>query len=480
MITHPQFYNGVALMFSGPNRYDRENGYLCAGPPGRFLFSILNDCGVNPAECYITDQSSVPPGTEKIITFGQRMGALQAPPHIQDWNLFNHRGYVGFNGQWTVVGTFSPVDCVDIKDYEDADYSDDEDDNAGSTNKDAGDTARANYRFWSIADIRKILVGERLDAPGGGITRTCHDVVGWLEAQTGQELFFDIESHPLTNTIQCFAIANKTSPIISVPVYDYNKRACGNLPRLFAALARALQRNRVVIHNAAFDLAFLAHFHGVPFGQDVFDTMLAHHRCFPEAEKSLAHVISYWINAPFHKDSAGTFNPKNQVQLDKLLHYNAQDVKTLRAVYYSMRAHIDARPGLAASVAQANASLPRYIEATLRGLRVNEQLVRAKKAALNTSIEQHIRVIRVLIGSPDFLPSSNDHVAQWLYDGLKYPVLDRTETGKPSTDARTLYRLIHKNPNNVALKVLMKLKEEQKVLSMLGFTPYFRPEKRTC
>ncbi len=65
---------------------------------------------------------------------------------------------------------------------------------------------------------------------------------------------------------------------------------------MLRALAVALRDNTVVIHNALFDLFVLAYRYGIPAPPNVYDTMLAHHRLFPEVEKSLGHCISLYTD----------------------------------------------------------------------------------------------------------------------------------------------------------------------------------------
>jgi len=79
---------------------------------------------------------------------------------------------------------------------------------------------------------------------------------------------------------------------------------------------------------------------------------------------------------------------------------------------------------------------------------------------------------------PDFNPNSGKQVAEWLYTGLGYPITETTDSGAPATDATTLYKLLADHPKNVALQVLLEIKETAKRYSSLGYEPFIQPKSR--
>jgi len=484
MILKPKNHNGIVVYYDRPNRYDITNGYLMAGPPGDFLRETIRDCGIDPAECLYTTDLQLNPAIHgyKVLYelyLGQTAHACRAVNRFHSLN--DVRGEVYLTNGVQSVSSYEPIDCTDIVDHESRMFDDEEDDDAdsGSNNKDSSPTARRNYRFWLRSDIRKLLLKERRRSYHYNVqTPSSNSLIPWLNSLNDTVIFFDIETHPPTDTVQCFAIGEYVGPVYSVPCYDYNGLARHHLPRLFAALAKAFTRNIVVGHNISFDLAFLFHFHGVPFGHRLYDTMLAHHRCFPEAEKSLGHAVSYWINSTNHKGDAGTFTPHNSSQFNTLLEYNARDVLVLREIYIAQHQHFAKDKGLEKSVTQANAVQYDYLVAGLRGIVVDNNTRRDKVKALTAELTQLTRVFRILVGDDTINPSSGQQLGRWLYEGLGYPVLDKTDTGAGKTDIKTLYKLLQKFPQNVALKVLLIYKAQDKVLSMLGFEDYYVNESR--
>lgn len=479
-------HNGVIVYLSRPNRYEIQNNRLLAGPPGDFLKDTLRANDVDPDACiYTLDPLAFRGGYGVRIALGEYMQAMLSPnKHL----LFNEeRGYIHKTEHGPLISTFAPVDCVEVVSHE-IDYADDDDDadDKAGANKDSAPTRRSNFRFWFGADLNKILQPEqrRSKATYRYNTKrfvTTDELVSWLNSLKDTSLYLDIETHPPTNTVQCMTLMATGSPAFMVPVYDYTKHCKHHLPKLFAALARAFKRNQVVGHNIMFDLGFLFHYHGVPFGTNIYDTMLAQHRAFPEAEKSLAHTMSYWCNAPYHKDSAGTFTPYNHAQYEQLLEYNARDVMVLEPVHINQMASARKMAGLLDSITQVMDTIYPYLVASFTGFVVNTSKQKdtiAKTTKLSTSLT---RVIRILVGDPEFNPASAQQVGRWLYEGLHYPVLSTTEKGAPSTDMKTLYQLVIKFPTNVALKLLIYYKVQSKIESMMSYEPYyineFRPAK---
>jgi len=469
-------HNGVVVKISRPNRYDFTNGRLLSGPPGDFLKDTIRSCDVDPAECIYTLDPYFNIGRKNLI-LGDDANRKVGPGNRSDLN--SGRGYV----YCETVATYLPVDCTDIVDHEhgwEDDDGDDEDD-AGNTQKDSAPTARRNYRFWFKADIAKLLKGERRTAHKFTVLRdlSTHEVIKALNSLSNSFLYFDIETHPPSDTVQCFTFASPIGAAIQVPVYDHRGQSCHtDLPKLFAALCRCMQRNVTVGHNLSFDLGFLFHFHGVPFSSSIYDTMLAQHRCFPEAEKSLAHTMSYWLNVPNHKGDAGTFTPYNRNQFQQLLDYNTNDVLVLREIHNAQLKHASNDVGLMASITQANDVSFEYLAAGFTGFEVDVSLLRSKLAKTDALLKDLERVLVTLTGIEGFNPASPQQVGAWLYEGLCYPIVDKTDSGEGATGMKALYKLLLKNPQNVALKLVILYRTEAQSRKMLGFEHYYTNEDR--
>ncbi len=461
----------IYLILSAIDRYGRENGKTIAGPSEMFVREVVGD----EPFTVTNDLSFWPPPGSKVVICGA--------PAMRSWyqtdsDLNTQRGYIRHARACECVATYLPIDCIDIVSHEHEGFgeTDDEDEQETGNSKDSAPTSRQNYRFWFGADVKKLIKDERRTTVDNSSPVRIGDRNS-LMALAGDWLFLDIETHPPTNTLQCFSFCGIEGPVWTVPVYDHRGQARCHLTEVICALVRAFQRLTVVGHNVSFDLGFLAHYHGIPWGRRIEDTMIQHHRTFPESEKSLGHVISYWINAPYHKDSAGSFTPYNEHQYQKLLRYNALDVATTRAVWLAQRAYSDSRCGLRASYSSANRSTEPYLRAGLTGFEFGEVARRKAQSALESQTKQLGRALNILVGH-EILPTSSQQLGKYLYEEMHYPVKHRTESNAPSTAADALYDLLLLYPKNTALRVILGLRDLNKQLDMLGFKSYYRIDKR--
>lgn len=448
----------VLLVLPRPSRYDKTNNRILAGPAEDLVRESLPDFHPIYAADFkhemLRDYShAVFTGQESLDKF--HFGLV----------LDNHRGYV-----WNqrAVATYWPQDCVDLSDYESA-SEDDDDDEANSTGKDGAKTSRANYRFWFKRDCEKLF------NPPPPIAHTYtqvngHTAAAHLRARSNDTLYFDLESHP-ENYITCFSYAFSDGPVYTVPIY-YNRGLCAGGLEAMAGLARAFSRNKIVIHNAGFDLPFLFLFHGIPFGPDIEDTMLMNHRIWPEAEKSLAHVISLYLNEPYHKDSGGTWNPRTPAQLDTLLRYNAKDVAALRAVHRAQWDYVrrSGSAGLRDSVVQVNSSIYPYLWAGLHGFPVNGLRLTQHLSKRKRTQDVWARAVSIAAGY-NLNPGSSQQVADYFINRHHYECLARTESGAPKVDEGTLYKYLLKYRNPI-IPLILKYKRAAKVAGELGFQLY--------
>ena len=197
--------------------------------------------------------------------------------------------------------------------------------------------------------------------------------------------------------------------------------------RVLRALAVAFRDNTVVIHNALFDLFVLAYKYGIPAPRSVYDTMLAHHRLFPEVEKSLGHCLALYTDQPYHKNE-GVFEPKNASQQQQLYEYNAKDVISLAL----LKPQLDetAKNFKATdSIRQVNASVVPYLTAMLQGIRYDDEKLHDIVAHNDRYQNELLRFLRLLTGG-DLNPNSPKQVANYLYGRLGYQRPDKDITSE--------------------------------------------------
>jgi hypothetical protein len=480
----------VLLIMGRQSRFDLANNSILAGPSYYFVKSVMKSQGIdidNP-EQFVAEFAGSPfesllfkHNPSHIIVAGECLYLKQL---TMDEHLDNIRGHIYLRGSFRLVFTYHPQDCVDeyAKDrmvLEAGEELDEDDSVDKSEFKDKCNTNRLNYRFWFKSDIAKAFWPlEKLTADYSPSKKLTSDGITYFLLNGGQSkyLYLDIETHPSTNTIQCFSIAFDTGPVAGYIVYGHDGKAKGNNAKVFAALARAFMSHSVVAHNASFDLSFLSVYHGMPIPLKAEDTMLMWHRMHREAEKSLAHVMSGLTNLPYHKDESGTFEPVNAFQQEKLLAYNIKDVDGLRRIHQAMWA--EAQGGLRTSLEQVNASISVYLKASLLSFELDSAALNAVLTDLRAKLAQIERLISLCVGYK-LNPSSALQVRRYLFMELGYKPLQRTESGEAQVDLTTLYALRIKHPRNPVIHLIILCRDMVKRIGTLNFSPFFYPEART-
>lgn len=408
---------------------------------------------------------------DRLLLLGEKPAKLLMG---SDVNLFTDRGTIRTCLGRPAVCTFNLDEAYSFK------ASDEELENRDDAfGKDRGKTSRKNWLFWVSADTRKLL--GPLVAEDTNITvYTCpdiHKLTANLRNLSGARIYLDIETDIESDTLDCIGFAVNDSPkVFVVPAYRHDGRLAypaADFYRFLAALSSALLRNQVIIHNAAFDLLWLSSHLRLPFGRDIWDTMIAHKRIHPEIEKSLAHCISLYTNQPYHKDEHSLSRSVESER--RLWQYNAKDVHAMRLVHRKQLELAAANPGLAASIRQANDSIYPYLLASLRGVRVDVGRLAAAKIAADRRIRQIKRIILALVGDAGFNPDSPQQLVKYFHTKLAYKVVSISKkTGRPSLGSKALYELALRYPNPL-IQAIIHYRELTKSRGMLDFNNHQFP-----
>lgn len=366
------------------------------------------------------------------------------------------------------VFMFDPAEAYSLRALDN-----DEDDDEEATGKDSAPTR--HKLGWCRHALDKLL------APPAPITRMFRPVLqqtplaaaALLRQVSGTYIVLDIENSPKSAECYIIGFVCGDSPAVQVvPIFGANRKLIyprKDVATFIAALAQALSRNLVVAHNASFDLAMLAYRYRVPIPENVYDTMLAQHRIEPLLEKSLDHCIRYWLNCPSHK---GDFViPFTAEQYRQLAEYNAKDVFLTREIFLRQRDFISSRPGLRASVEQANSTVPMYLAAGIKGFYVPEDLLAKEKDKLQRRSDSLRALAKALARDlmPDFSPGSSQQCAKLFYEKLSYEPQGETASGRPQMNKAAMQKLRLRYPHNPLLRVILAYREVTKALSMFQF-----------
>jgi hypothetical protein len=507
-------YCGLTLVLSQPSRFDKLS--LLTGSIGHVINNEMLSPYVNRWQCDVrtadTLNEGLLTGTRGILLFGER-AFHEWLPEYKEYSIGEQRGNKLNNKYGCIVlCSFNPQDALDIVDWEnklnehliDSALEDEDIDDEYDDTKKHGKTARSNYRFWLQRDIKKLCsflypskipkdsvefviqqIGE--DTTAIKVYPNSAEVVDRLSNTKSQHLYLDIETDSKRQML-CFGFGFDNDNIFVVPScrYTYNI-GYHNLPLILKALTIAMRDNTTVIHNTQFDLWILAQRYRIPYGQNLYDTMLAQHRCFPETEKSLGHAISLWLHEEFHKDQ-GIFEPQNADQEQRLWQYNGLDVKRMRQIHRAQTLYAAKNPGLKSSIELSNRCCGHYLLNTLMGMRYNEDLKTSMMAENDRLMMQYLRGLRHLVGPENVdkvkgkskagLLTSNAQTVRYFHEMMGYPILKRTTEGKPALGAETLYRLKQRHKQNMVIDILLRYRELAKETGSLKFNPLFDKDGR--
>ena len=455
-------YKGITIVLGKPSRFDRAQ--LLSGYAGQIFNNSLTiprqACDIVIADALIEGELTMRYETRVVILLGQK--ALDI--YKTGVTIAEQRGCPWVNNGITYIATYEPQEAIDRQAY--FNPHDAADGKGGDDKGNHGRTKRPNRRFWLARDIKK-AVGYLTEPPT--IVKAEHllwpradEVIKELTSAKDKTLYFDIETNRNLE-MTCFGFSFDHTrawcvPMVTSAIAGYYYE---DTPRILRALAIAFRDNTVVIHNALFDLFVLAYKYGIPAPRRVYDTMLAHHRLFPEVEKSLGHCISLYTDQPYHKNE-GVFEPKNASQQQALYEYNAKDVISMALLMPSID-ETAANFKATESVAQVNASIVPYLTAMLQGIRYDNDKLLAIVKHNDRYQMQLLRFMKLLTGS-ELNPNSPKQVANYLYGRLGYKRPD-----KDPTNEKTLLQVQLKHPENPIISIILRYRATAKESGQLKF-----------
>lgn len=508
-------YQGCTIILSNASRFDTTE--LLSGNSGLwFTQKVLRDNGVNRYQLDICDLEGfnrtgrkLREGTRVCLLLGEQ---AQRSVTGVDTTLGEQRGSPIIRDGIVYISSYPPVECFDLVNHESRlnprlngelpapeGYTNEEDDgeDEGNGKTRHGKTARGNYRFWLTRDVSKALRilkhGMQVhQEPEYNIYPSSQEVIDSLTNHSNEDFYLDIETDSDLN-ITCFGYSfGNESMVYVVPLlrYDYSP-AYSNLGAIMRALCKAMHSNTTVSHNGSgFDWFVIPFKYGIPFGRSLYDTMVAAHRCYPEIEKSLGHVISLYTDLPYHKDE-GIFEPQSREQEQKLWMYNGKDVYAMREVKKGITKYASTVVGLPESIEQANASIRPYLTTTLQGIRYNESEVESLLKINDRILNGLLRLCTAAVGSDileelrgngkSSLLGSPDQCVKYFHGLCGYPVVSygkvrKDGTRRPSLDEKNFLKLVQKLTDkgieNPVVDLVLGYRGVAKESSMLKFEPW--------
>jgi uracil-DNA glycosylase family 4 len=263
------------------------------------------------------------------------------------------------------------------------------------------------------------------------------------------KLAVDIETRH--GHIACIGLASSRLDAICIPLIDVKKPdQCYWTHDEEAAIVIALRQLllhpnvRVIGQNFLYDLQYLARFWGLA-PRVHFDTMLAHHVCFPGTQKGLDYLSSMYCD--FHqywKDEGKEFDPVKHDE-ERLWTYNCRDAVATFEVAEVLEGVIDQLQRREQFTFQMHDLYPAVFRMMLRGVDVD----RALRGQLASDVLSHISEREALIhrfAGHEVNPRSPKQLQELFYgEFAQRPIINR-KTGNPTTDEDALDLIGQREP----------------------------------
>ncbi len=457
-------YKGLTVVLSEPSRHDTKE--LISGWAGKLFWSSLYPLERGSIDIQLADcNDGFLPGTKVALLLGDAALAKFKP----DITLNDQRGSPFVLNDIIYIASYAPQDAADRFEFGSNDDKDSETETVSE--KSHQKTRRKNWRFWLAKDIAKTMkilfngletyprFDYHFDTDIGQLNNT-------LRSTKNQRLAFDIETDE-NQFLTCVGFSffcdypTDGHPVFVVPFTKFGYLSAEDKRSFIVSLAIAFRDNVVVAHNGCtFDWFVMAWKYKVPYPRQPYDTMLGQHRCYPEIEKSLGHLISLLTDLFYHKNE-GIFNPRTPQENRALLEYNGKDVSTLIICYFKQQKEI-AKQRCALAVEQANRSIKPYLTMMYKGIRLD---VDTFLRMFDDCERRGLLLTRCLaiICNKQINPRSPLQVSNYLYKDLGYEM-----PADDPTNEKTLLRLLVKN-NVPSVKVILSIRKVRKLSSSLKF-----------
>lgn len=493
----------IALVGEAPGGDEERLGEPFVGPAGKILNAALRSVGLRREDCYITNVMQVrPPGNDFGLYYHEK--SRRTPkPELLDGIARLKKELQAVTPNVTVLLGNEALRAITGK---------------------RGIEARRGYLDWS-PDIGKVIgaihpVIVQYDPESSYFPLLCFDMDKAKRASlsplltlpkrtllmrpTVQEVVhhlqrmernlspvvFDIETEINGPGWHCIAFSDAPDWAICVPM----TRSWGGIDQAYIDqvlphVKRLLENVLVpkVAQNAQFDVLFLRAHHGIDTRHIAFDTMTAHHLCYPELPKSLECLASIYTEQPYYKD-LGRIPPE-------LWEYNCLDAAVTYECYkaldhelgeYGLKGFygeyilplMDPLLEMQQKGACVDVGAREMAASELDGL-VHDEQAELNHAALGWTVCQQTPDQLDGVHHVGLNPHSPKQLQGFLFDTLRLPRTYKRKSGSITTDEDALEKLSKRYPHP-AIQSILSIRGNQKLLSTYVLAPLGADARLRC
>ena len=270
---------------------------------------------------------------------------------------------------------------------------------------------------------------------------------------------------------------------ICIPL-DHKDSPFNGVPQAHAAVKRILTNNvEKIAHNGVFDCHVAHHFYaGLKVKNFAFDTLLAHHLIDPtRGTHSLKYLATIHTNFGGYEEKVAEILSKlpraertyGKIPIDLLTFYNCIDTDVTWRLYNMFKLELQ-RKNLYTFF--KDITMPTHetvLDMKIRGIYVNTDVLDALQVQYTNDVKDTLSALmnlKVLRTMPNINLNSTAQLKELLYKKYKFPVVKKTSTDNPSTDAMTLAMLKKKVEKDSEAWQFLNLFTKYKKLTKLQTT----------
>lgn len=466
----------IAIIGEAPGAREDEAHKAFVGPAGKVLRSALQQVGIDPDECYITNVAKCRPPKNRTPERKEIKACVTnyLVPELEQVRpkfvlLLGNSALLGVIGKTGIMKQAGTVFDAEIADGHWAKIMPTIHPAAVLRNPKWADTFSADI-------IRFANLTRGVDTTPETNIKLCTKKphLAWLKAvlEDAEEISWDVETdtepregykrgpgqdwHEDESYITSIAFSTEPGVAYAVPV-SHLETPWRDPEEVLHYLGPALLRDdvKLVAHNGKFDARWL-HSKGVPVRQD-FDTMLAAHMLEENRPKGLKPLSKTQLGAAPY-DLGEDVKNSRRAPLKPLLRYNALDTDYTLRLYHLFRDQLKQEPRIARvfmklMMPASNA----FVDIERYGVFVDWDRWEERRIICEEKREKVHRYINQFW--PEEAPINLNapmQVGRLLYEYMELPILGYTDKGAPSTAETYLLRLAQKHKIAQAIMIWRK------------------------
>lgn len=466
----------IMLIGEAYGEAEERAGKPFVGTAGKFLDGILDEVGIARASCYITNVVNERPPDNNFSVYYD--GKNPTPKLLEEYQrLYNEIASVRPNVIVTLGSEATKAVCG-------ASYASIQHWRGSVLATPHGKCVptihpAAAIRDWlfrptMVADFERIKKESLF--PDVRITKReliipykFEEACAYLEQLKGAEyVAFDIETE--TDQITCVGFSPRPGWAVSIPFWYGASGSLwseGEELQLWERIREILESEAIkkIGQNGSYDIEFLRRTMSIDVRGYEFDTMLAFHCLYPELPKGLDYLVSIYTDHPYYKFG------RKATSMDDHFRYNATDACLTFECFISIREELVAAGATIFYHDYLHALVAPLLRMQERGVGFDEERrdeLRSEYRGRLGKMEEHLCS---LVGR-ELNINSPKQMKEWLYGSspgglaLKAIYKKRKQTGEETiaADEEALEEL-YKKTGNEAIKVVLEMRELNKILS---------------